>query len=357
MKKTLIALAAVAAATGAMAQNVTMYGIVDMGYHNEKAKFNVGNASATLKRQGLASVVAGSRIGLRGTEDLGGGLTAGFVLEYAITPDEATTFTNNRQSFVSLTGGFGDIKLGRQLTLHHINQGAGDLLGNLNAQAGYIGGADSQVRTSNLVTYTSPSFSGFTVAAQKGFGETIQNSTTNNAKNNEQTAVRLNYSAGPLAAGVASETTKRMDVAANTGIFLTAADIIRPDTLPDATVFNLDKRTARNIYATYDLGVAKLGWVNNNSKFTEGTESIKWTANTFTAAVPMGATTLHASVGNGKFKEAGEPNLKARAYQLGAQYALSKRTSAYAYTGQTKYSTTGVSAKYNTYSVGVRHNF
>ena len=351
-----------------MAQNVTIYGIVDMGYHNEKSKFADGADSFTLKRQGLNSVVAGSRIGLRGTEDLGGGLKAGFVLEYAITPDEnagiGTGASPNRQSFVSLGGGFGEIRLGRQLTLHHVNQGAGDLLGNLNAQAGYIGGLDSLVRASNAITYTSPAFNGFTVAAQKAFGETRINSEDANEKLNEQTAVRLSYAAGPLAAGFATETTKNWDVAQQTAasadatVFVGLGHLLN-DTDVDARVpaFTVDKRRANNLFATYNFGVAQVGFVNNNTKFTTDGESVKWTANTLTVAVPMGATTLHASIGNGKVKVADEPNMKARAYQLGAQYAFSKRTSAYFYTGQSKFSVEDTSAKYNTYSVGVRHNF
>jgi predicted porin len=318
-----------------------MYGVVDMGYHNEKLS---ANGATLVKRQGLNSVVAGSRIGLRGTEDLGGGLKAGFVLEYAIQPDEATTSMANRQSFVSLTGGFGDIKLGRQLTLHHINQGAGDLLGNLNAQAGYVGGLDSAIRSSNAVTYTSPSFSGVTVAAQKGFGETPVVSGANTVKANEQTAIRVSYSSGPLAAGFATETIKTASTPALTWIL---------PVLPAETV---DKKRANNLFATYDLGVARIGFVNNNTKYTNDGDSDKWTANTLTAAVPMGATTLHASVGNGKIKDDVDTT-KARGFQLGVQYALSKRTSAYAYTGQTKIKDDDGSAKYQTHSVGIRHTF
>jgi predicted porin len=358
----LAALATLAAAGTTFAQSsVELYGIVDLGYHNEKASFNEGGDSFTDKRTGLSSVVSGSRIGFRGTEDLGGGLKAGFVLEYAITPDENNGIgagaSPNRQSFISLTGAFGDVRLGRQLTLHHINQGAGDLLGNLNAQAGYLGGADSVVRQNNAVTYTSPSFSGFTVAVQKGFGETIVMSDAQNEKLGEQQAIRLNYSAGPLAAGYATETIKNLGVAANTGIFTNANDVIR-DVLPGVAVAGgtLDKRRANNLYATYDFGVAKMGFVNNNSKFTDENESVKWNANTLTAAVPMGAITIHASMGSGKFKLEAE-TLKAKAYQLGAQYALSKRTSAYAYTGQTKFTGEDFSDKYQTYSLGLRHTF
>jgi len=73
----------------------------------------------------------------------------------------------------------------------------------------------------------------------------------------------------------------------------------------------------------------------------------------------MGAVTALASVGTGKMKIAGETQVKASGYQLGAQYAFSKRTSAYAYTGRTslKDPADNDKLKFNTYSVGLRHNF
>jgi len=85
MKKSLIALAALAAVGSASAQSsVTLYGVVDVGYGSHKT---TGPAGASIKSRGIMDTAnAGSRIGFRGVEDLGGGLKAEFVVEQGITP-------------------------------------------------------------------------------------------------------------------------------------------------------------------------------------------------------------------------------------------------------------------------------
>lgn len=345
------ALATLTAVSGtAFAQSsVTLYGVVDLGFQSTKATI----AGETIKQTAMANgTQSGGRIGFKGTEDLGGGLKANFVVENGITPDEATTAfgTSNRQSYVGVEGGFGSLNLGRQYTLHHSNQGAGDMVGNI-THAGYIGGLDSLVRVSNAFTYTSPSFSGFSVAAQMGLGETVTE--VGDEKNNELTAFRLAYANGPLSAGFAHETVKNATAAIGAIKFA-------GETVEDFG--GVDKRKASNLFAAYDFGIAKVSFTNNNSKFTvDGEGSAKWKANTLTASVPMGATTLFAGFGNGKITTDGETDsTKAKASQLGASYALSKRTNVFAFTGQTKLSYSpdaDANAKLSQTTVGVRHSF
>ena len=344
MKKSLIALAALAATSAFAQSSVTLYGVFDTGYQSSKATF----PGLTLKQQaGVQGGMSGNRIGFKGTEDLGGSLKANFVVELGLDPTEANSAfgDNNRQSYVGVEGAFGTFNMGRQYSLHFNNQGAGDLLGNLNGLTGYLGSLDSLIRVSNSFIYTSPNFSGFTVAAEKALGETVQNSTTNNAKANETSGVRLSYANGPLAAGYAYEETKNGSFASPT--FLGAA------VLGGAVAF--DKREANNISASYDFGMAKVGWVNNSTKFKDDGETIKWTNNTLSLSVPVGAVTLLAGVSNGKFKADGD-SLKVSGYQVGASYALSKRTNAYIFNGQTKYKDE-VNAKLTQTNIGVRHSF
>lgn len=332
--------------------SVTLYGVVDLGLQSSKATIG----TATYKQTAMANgVQSGGRIGFKGTEDLGGGLKANFVVENGITPDESTTAfgTSNRQSFVNLEGGFGTVALGRQYTLHHSNQGAGDVVGNISL-AGYLGGMDSLVRQSNAVTYTSPSFSGVTVAAQMGFGETITSATTTE-KANEQTALSVAYAAGPLTAGLAYETVKNGKV---TNMSFLGQYVDGSGAVPaaGASASSYDKRKAMNISATYDLGMAKIGFVNNNTKWEAGADTTKWAANTLSVAAPFGAVTAFGSFGAGKFKaNDGSTITKASAYQLGASYAMSKRTNVYAFTGQTKLK--DLEAKLVQTVVGIRHQF
>ena len=124
MKKSLIALAVVAASGAAMAQSsVTLYGVADAGIG--KIKYGSGgttpgnDASNKVEFQSGSLMTNGnSRIGVRGVEDLGGGLKAGFWLEGEIFGDDgnASGFNFKRRSTVSLAGGFGEVRLGRDLT-------------------------------------------------------------------------------------------------------------------------------------------------------------------------------------------------------------------------------------------------
>ena len=337
--------------------SVTLYGVVDLGLMSSKATIGTATYKQTAMSNGVQS---GGRIGFKGTEDLGGGLKANFVVENGITPDESTTAFggSNRQSFVNLEGGFGTVALGRQYTLHHNNQGAGDMVGNISL-AGYLGSMDSLVRQSNAVTYTSPSFSGVTVAAQMGFGESITSGSTEKA--NDQTALRVAYASGPLTAGLAYETVKNGKLADTSflGQYVDGSGAV-PAT--GAATSAYDKRKAMNISATYDLGMAKIGFVNNNTKFdnmvNSGGDAVgntKWAANTLSVAAPFGAVTAFASFGAGKVTAADGSTSKSSAYQLGASYALSKRTNMYAFTGQTKLK--DVDAKLGQTVVGVRHQF
>jgi len=112
MKKSLVALAVLAASGAAMAQSsVTLFGIVDAGYANIKAN---GTSKSGITNSGYNS----SRIGFRGTEDLGGGLKAEFWLEGALANDDgnASGLNFQRRSTVSVVGGFGEVRIGRDYT-------------------------------------------------------------------------------------------------------------------------------------------------------------------------------------------------------------------------------------------------
>jgi predicted porin len=130
MKKSLIALAALAAVSGAaQAQSsITIYGILDAGYSSKDSdttKYSASTNTNTMtktKTSGIAGngAESTSRLGFRGTEDLGGGLKANFVFETALNPAESTLSAfNNRQAFVGLEGGFGTITAGTVYSAAH----------------------------------------------------------------------------------------------------------------------------------------------------------------------------------------------------------------------------------------------
>lgn len=340
MKKTLIALAAVAATSAFAQSTVTLYGVADQGYNTDKK--TVG-AVAT-KTTGLTSILSGSRFGFKGTEDLGGGLKANFLMEYSVQPDEATTSMANRQSFVGLEGAFGTVNLGRQYTQIHAIQGAFDANGNATA-AGWLGGGTSTVRQSNAIVYSTPSFNGFSAAVELGHAEVPQTSSvTGNAGNT--TALGLNYANGPLSVKAVTESIKL------TALSYAAPGVSAAATLSDA----LATRKANSIGASYDLGMAKVMAVSTSAKAGSAADAGKVTTTNFGVSAPLGAVTLNATVSNGKYIDSGAASVKTSGYQVGANYSLSKRTTAYALMGQGK-NKAATETKHDTFAVGVRHTF
>ena len=182
MKTFLAAGLGLAAGAGAWAQGVTMYGTVDLYVAHARS----GSSSWTRMQDGGHTA---SRLGFRGTEDLGGGLRAGFVLESGISPDTGLgnlpgpelSFT--RQSFVSLAGAWGQVDLGRMYTPMFYTLFRADPYG-LNAvfsPLNLVAATDAQPgaqafagRASNMVRYRTPQGDGFWLDAAFGFGEAAQ---------------------------------------------------------------------------------------------------------------------------------------------------------------------------------------
>jgi predicted porin len=172
MKKEYLALAVLLITTGMVqAQtSVTIYGVMDAGIVVERG---CAGCSVTKLSSGIASP---SRIGFRGTEDLGSGMSAKFVLESGALLD---TGMNNpvglfldRQAYVGLYGDYGGVALGRQYTPHFItltvfadpfHTGMAGNARNLMASPA--------TRMSNTLTYTSPNIGGFSGEFAYGFGE------------------------------------------------------------------------------------------------------------------------------------------------------------------------------------------
>lgn len=230
MKKTLIALAAMAASGVVFAQSsVTLFGVVDLGY--ERVKTESGTVS------GLSpSANSSSRIGFRGVEDLGGGMSASFWLEAAIAPqsglsssgtninNQANTvaaggLTFNRRSTVSLSGGFGELRLGRDYVPSFWNYAIFDPFGANSVGAImplYTGLASPTfVRASNSVGYFLPgNLGGFYGQAMYAFGNRSSAEVTarpaaygggsvDTSSNGRYVGLRVGYGQGPFNTAIA----------------------------------------------------------------------------------------------------------------------------------------------------------
>ncbi|MDO8419003.1 MAG: porin, partial [Rubrivivax sp.] len=163
MKKSLLALAALTAFAGvASAQSsVTLFGVVDMSVRT----VDNDNGSRTVMAN---DANASNRLGFRGVEDMGGGLRAGFWIEGGMTPDNGTASgqTWQRRSTVSLMGGFGELRLGRDYTPTFWNHTVFDPFGTngvgsqTNVQTTAGSGATSLVRANNTIGYFLPAMGG-----------------------------------------------------------------------------------------------------------------------------------------------------------------------------------------------------
>ena len=220
MKKTLAAVAVLGAFAGsALAADVQLYGIVDTGvgynhvdmdsldgvslYNDGKAVYSFADSDSFSMMSGQAS---GSRWGLKGTEDLGNGLTVGFILEDGFTSDNGADSAPmfNRESSLFVQGGFGKFAMGRMGSLNNGQSswakvgmvsafGTSDW-GGYSAQLGNIFSLAGQ--WDNMVAYETPSFAGFKVYAQYAMGS---NDNENESSSDRYYAIGATYNNGPFA--------------------------------------------------------------------------------------------------------------------------------------------------------------
>jgi predicted porin len=200
MNKKLIALAVAGAcvAPTVMAQTanpVTLYGRIFVTVESVEANGGTAAQDANTGNR-LRMVDQASYLGVRGSEDLGGGLKAVFQLETGFDPQQTQASYATRNSMVGIQGGWGTLAMGRWDTPMKMSMTAVDPWGDLTA--GDITGANLDQgnfsrRSNNQVLYWSPNWSGFQV--KMGY---IPNEAKNNALNPSQLGVSLVYSKGPV---------------------------------------------------------------------------------------------------------------------------------------------------------------
>ncbi|MGJ7489062.1 porin [Variovorax sp. ZT4R33] len=327
MKKSLVALAVLAAAGAASAQSsVTLFGIVDAGIAYSDAKTDlVGGGTAKSKQYGMMNGgYNSSRLGFRGTEDLGGGLAAGFWLEAPLGNDSGTISNANffnRRSTVSLSGGFGEVRLGRDFTPTFWNDTTFDPFGTNGVGTNIINVAHNTpgtldpnyTRSSNSVGYfLPPNLGGFYGQVMYGFDENVSSSTGFQSQQGRYAGGRFGYANGPLDIAVAYGQNK-------------AVDSITTET----------KVKTANLGASYDLGVVKLfgelSQVRAETETFAGTTKPKINGWLFGATAPVGPGLIRASVGQARYSFDGPgDDPRATKFALGYVHNLSKRTALYA---------------------------
>ncbi|MCD6664699.1 MAG: porin [Hydrogenophaga sp.] len=232
MKKTLIALAALASTAAFAQSSVTLYGVADAGISKSTG------SSTKLSSAGLMNN-GNSRWGVRGTEDLGGGLKAGFNFEQGVNLQDGSLAQSgpgpfSRAAWMNLSGGFGEIRLGRTLNPSFYAAAAWELTGaaNYSVVVNQFGAVLGGIRNSSQIAYTSPNMGGFSAT----IGYVMKGNDANSAVAGEQSKVDLNaiYANGPLSVAFgynkAQESEKNWHLGAryNFGMFTLAGGYIDP---------------------------------------------------------------------------------------------------------------------------------
>lgn len=310
-------------AVPALAQsNVSIYGVADAGIMKQSGQ--------TLRV--VSGIADGSRLGFKGSEDLGGGLKGTFELEHFLALDTGAVSADNpfwgRNARIGLAGDFGAVKLGRSQSVFFDQVIAYSPFGEsrLSPARALFGGTGAFRTWNNSIGYWSPNFSGFTFGAQVALEEATDNG--------NDFAAYVNYGAGPLGLGFAYEKTQ---------IAFAALPV---ESENDRWLFN----------ASYDFGMVKLFGQLGETKFDAGIVSTKTDYYQFGASFPLStAGTIMASYGQLKNKDT---DIKDRIFTIGYDHNLSKRTDLYATYVNSKISIPAVASdNANTFAVGVRHSF
>ena len=327
MKKSLLALAALAAVSGtAFAQSsVTIYGRVALGVE----KFS--NVPAAINAQNGIS-----QLGFKGTEDLGGGLKAYFDIRHRFSPESGgLDGTNNQRPFwqsvskVGLSGSFGSVDIGRQLTALQgpINLSDPWATENVASVANLPAGYKSDAATSDngglgrtdVIAYNTPNLSGFSGTVNYAPRRTGVSGTVTTRSNNFY-SLWGQYAAGPIFAGAGAERNREGD-------------------------------KSRAILGSYDFGVAKImaGYGTVDLLALAGPTGKNWNAG---VTAPFGAMLF--KVGYSRSKAEGT-EIVTKKGSAGVEYNLSKRT--YLYTSGTKFTQVSTTAAKTAFDVGISHSF
>jgi len=386
MKKSLLALAAMGAFAGAAhaQSSVTVYGLIDMGATSittDTTTRSTGASSAsTATESGNNGRMSGSRLGFRGVEDLGGGITAGFTLEMGPDFTERVNGINTgtRLGFLSLSNKqIGGLHIGRQVSTTKTVNDAFTAFGNANFTTGSVTGIDSTSATmsqltastasatskfstqgelgnynggeriSNLIRYTTPDFIPGLSASAAMYKTATSDSTTQativGAANGDGSDFGIRYTVGAF------------DAMAGYSVYNT--------TTGSAFDFSV-KNSVMSLGASYDAKIVKAFVAYNKRDYESTTVAnslVKFTDITVGLNAPVGKANLLVAYGSGTDDSSTITTTK-RGLQVGAVYNLSKRTNVYAAYGAGNAESSSATATNSKVTasgtaVGVRHTF
>lgn len=298
MKKSLIALAvasAVSAPAFAATSNVDVYGKL----HVSVSMFD----DQPVGTNDLQVSSNASRFGLKGSEDLGGGLKAIWQIESSVNLDEQGGTLASRNSFVGLAGGFGTVLIGNHDTPLKLVGRSVDLFGDTMADSRNVMGGGSDTRADNVIVYMTPNMSGFSVAAAYSTDFATAGANAGDVEDQSVYNLSATYANGPLFLGVGYGDGDGHETA------------------------GLGKHY--RLAAGYTMGNIKL--VGQYDSLEDDTAlSEDYTAWMLGAAYTMGNVVLKANYMEGEVDNCTVVGCEPSQWTIGADYMLSKRSSIYA---------------------------
>ena len=342
MKKLLaaaVAAAFVPVAAAADTNNVTIYGKLHVSYDYTKVKFKSPGADrnddpppslqSNFKQWNFNSGpgTRDSRIGIKGTEDLGNGLKAIWKYEVGVDLTDLSGTFSNRNAYIGLAGDWGTLLAGQHDTPYKISRGKLDYFADTIADFNNTVGFDD-VRAPDVLAYISPSWSGFTVAAAGHSSERRDKSTLVDGY-----SIAGIYNNNGLYASLAYEDLKKANTGTNEG--------------KDQ---RFDKNKKWQVGLGYEMNGFGLAGVYEDHKVDPtGSLETEFKRYTIQGKYGFGNNTLKAMYGHQKADPDGGSTLKSDSWAIGWDYALSKRTEAYVVYGKAD---EGVTLRTETRAVG-----
>ncbi|MDP9912276.1 putative porin [Variovorax boronicumulans] len=314
--------------------SVTLFGTVDTAVSQQSITWRDAVTGQRVKQSKTSLNTMANRpshLGFRGTEDLGGGLAASFWLEAPVATDDGSTgiATFSRRSTLSLSGGFGELRVGRDYTPTSWNDLVFDPFQTLGAGASAIASVsigaavnnNNYVRASNTIGYfLPPNLGGFYGHLQYGFSETarlsgVEPSTGSPSHKGRYAGARFGYANGPLNMAVSYGSTVPVEAAAQDRKVVTS-----------------------NLGASYDFGAValmmELSRVRNHTATAGFPRYENFDGALLGVTAPVGAGLLRASLSTVRYDEGGVfaqgPRPRTTKLALGYVHNLSKRTALYA---------------------------
>jgi len=361
MKKSLVALAALAATSAFAQSSVEIYGTLDvgnfkvsgqeMGLNNTTNALPVSQSSTALLNSFARQGTSTNNIGFRGREDLGGGMYAGFDLQTGglDMSDGGAGLAFSRESHLKLgSSSWGDLKVGRTVSTacsmgcsYDYNYiGAGSAMGLIGLSPANFAGSS---RRSNLIEWTSPSMSGF--QARVGYRQKGDN----NADSSFATSGGTLYSAANVTAGGANTTIANYKNQTALGLSYTQGNLRAAYMQETAPTDALTTRTASWMGVEYNFGFVKANVQSatnpNKGGAAAPTDAGNATAKSYTGLYALSTATGVTTYGKGNtvslvapvtsklnigLQSANNTEQGIKAQELFAQYSLSKRTTLYA---------------------------